>query len=315
MKNVALKIFSVIAAMLLAHFVNSEGNSSVIGFFAPVELKNLPKDKVLVWPLTPQAQVSVKGPSFLVSNVASSPPTFKVKIPNDVQDQYVATLKRSDLTLPPNVQVVSVDPGEIKFMFDSLVEKELPVELTNLGALRANLKVEEVVINPSRVLVRGPQSRIRDLVNIQTEPIDLREVSDSFSRDLALRPPAALIELTPGQVQLIYKVSSVRSQKKFTALPVEVRSSGAEKYTLSPTTVSVEVAGPLEKVAALKAEEVIPFVRVPPDVTGSTQLGVSTELPKEISIVQIDPAKLQVVKSAAGEGKRTSAKPKPSASK
>lgn len=309
MKNVSLKVFSVVAAVLLAHFVNSEGNSSVIGFFVPVEIKNMPKDKILVWPLTPQAQVSVKGPSFLVSNVAASPPTFKVKIPSDVQDQYVATLKRTDLALPPNVQVVSVDPGEIKFVFDTLVEKDLPVELTNLGALKSNLKVEEVILNPARVRVRGPESRIREMVNVQTEPIDLRNVSDSFSRDLALRPPAALVELAPSQIQLTFKVASVRSQKKFASLPVEIRSLSSEKYTLSPAVVNLEVAGPLEKIAALRQEEIIPFVRVPADTTGPVQLSVSTELPKEITIVQIDPAKVQVVKSAAKPAAKSKATP------
>ncbi|MBN8548043.1 MAG: YbbR-like domain-containing protein [Deltaproteobacteria bacterium] len=311
MKNLSLKIFSLIAAILLAHFVNSEGNSSVIGFFVPVEIKNLPRDKVLLWPLTPQAQVSVKGPSFLVSNVASSPPTFKVKIPSDVQTQYVATLSKTDLALPPNVEVVSVDPNEIKFTFDTLVEKELPVEVTKLGTLSSGLKVDDVSLSPARVRVRGPESRLRDVDSVQTEPIDLREIESSFTKDFPLRPPAALVEVLPQHITISYKVSRVYSQRKFTALPVEIRSVSSLKYTLSPSNVTLEVSGPLDRVSALKAEDLIPFVRVPAgDDIASGQLDVATELPEGISVVQIDPPKVQVVKSTSAAPKRAPTRPK-----
>lgn len=297
MRNLHIKIFALLGAILLFRFVNSEGNSSVMGFFVPVEIRHVPADKIVLWPLTPQAQVTIKGPSFLVSDVAASRRTFKVEIPRDVQSRYVANLKKSDLALPPNVQLVSVDPSEIQFTFDNLVERDIPIEMTSIGTLRNSLRLEKIDLTPTMVRVKGPETRIRDLINVQTEPVDLREVTDSVSRDLAIRMPASLAELNVSQVHLDLRVAAVRSERKFSNLAVEIRSVAGEKFTLSPATVNIQISGPIDRISALKPEEVIPFVRVPTEAAIPLNLAVNTDLPKDLSVSEIDPPEVRVVKS------------------
>lgn len=302
MKNLHIKLFALLVAILLSRFVTSEGNSSVMGFFVPVEIMSIPQDKVLMGPLTPQAQVSIKGPSFLVSNVVASPPTFKVRIPQEVQEKYIANLSMVDLHLPPNVQVMSIDPPEIHFNFEDRVQRELPVELTNLGTLRPGLKMEELHITPARVLVDGPKSKIVELRNIQTEPIDLREITEDYSREVALRSLGSRVELSVPRVRIDFRVVPMRAQRRFASLPIEVRSSAEEKLALSTAKVSVDVSGPPEKVNTLRADDIIPYIRLQQGTVTPAEIAVRCDVPKEITVVQIDPPKVQVVKSPAPAG-------------
>ncbi len=306
MKNLHLKIFALCAAILLFRFVTSEGNSSVMGFFVPVEVKNIPHDKVLLWPLSPQAQVSIKGPSFLVSSVVASPPTFKVRIPADVQNRYVATLSKSDLALPPNVQVLSIDPGEIQMSFDNLVQRELPVEFATIGALHAGLTMEKLQVTPDRVLIRGPESRLRELKEIQTEPVDLRDVDQAFAKDVPLRLPGSLTELSVQQAHVTFSVSEILESKIFPAVPVELRSTSGEKLLLPVSKVSIEVRGPVARISTLKPEEIIPYVRVQRDTRIPGALEVACDLPKGLSVVKIDPMNLEVVRSLSGQSAKKS---------
>jgi hypothetical protein len=80
---------------------------------------------------------------------------------------------------------------------------------------------------------------------------------------------------------------------------VEIRSRGGEKLELTEQGVSIEVTGPKEKIETLGVADVIPYVRVPSDARFPYDASTSAELPEDISLVLIDPAKVQVVKSPA----------------
>src|SRR4051812_12898463 len=115
MRNLSLKIFSFLCAAMLAYFVHSDTNEGEIGISVPVELKGLPADKIVILPLERRAQISIKGPSFLLSQIYASPPAFKVRIPEEAGNEWVGLLNKKDLGLPPGVQIMRVDPPEMKF--------------------------------------------------------------------------------------------------------------------------------------------------------------------------------------------------------
>ena len=89
-KNLGLKLISLVFAIILAYFVNSEGNTSIVGFVVPVEFQNVPSDKVLLRPSHRQVEVTIKGPSFVISKVAAEPRVFKVRLPIGVGNSFSA---------------------------------------------------------------------------------------------------------------------------------------------------------------------------------------------------------------------------------
>lgn len=310
MRNWYLKLFSLLAAVLLFRFVTSEGNSSVIGFSVPVEVRNLPQGKTLIWPLAPTAQVTIKGPSIFASSVAASPPTIKVRVPNDVPNSYVASFKKADIAVPPNVEVLSIEPPEMQLTFDNVISRDVPIEVVRLGNVPAGVKVDDIVITPAGVSLRGPETRIKDLLKIQTEPVDLRDVTTSFSREVQLQVPGSRTEANPSVVRLEVKVSPVRASRRFENVPVEIRSRGGEKLELVKQGVAIEVTGPKEKIETLGVADVIPYVRVPAEASFPYDASASAELPEDISLVLIDPAKVQVVRSPAAAAPKKVPAPK-----
>lgn len=304
MKNIVLKLFSLVIAALLFYYVNSESNEGDITISVPVELKGVPANKTVLWPQSRQIKISIKGPSFLLPPIYTSPPPFRVKVPSDVGNKFTAVFKKSEVVLPPSVKVIGIDPPEMEFTFDDLVRKEVGVKVTQVGVLREGLKLDEMKVSPEKITITGPKTEVSDIQWIETDPIDFREVAESVERELALRQIGRLADVSANQVSVRLTVSSVNAEKRFDNMAIEVRSVGGESVTLSPQTVSVEVSGAKEKLSGLNASDIIVYVKLAPPLSEGTALAVFVDLPKGIDLVAADPPQVKIVKLLSAEENR-----------
>jgi hypothetical protein len=120
--------------------------------------------------------------------------------------------------------------------------------------------------------------------------------------------PTGVTEISVPRVRVDFKISVIKSQKKFVNVPVEIRSLSPEKFWLSPASVSIEVSGVPERMAGLKMDEVIPFVRIGADAQDAVEVQVATDAPREIAVVQIDPPKVRIVRSGSEAEKKSASR-------
>ena len=294
--NLLLKLVSVLAAILLAYSVNSERNTSVLSFNVPIEIKNAPDDKVLVRPTRRMAQVTVRGPSFLVGPMVASPPPLKVVVPDDVGERFEASLSTSDLAVPSMIEVVGIEPSEMELVFEPVERKEFKVEVPRVGQLPKELTLSKVDVEPRMATVKGPRSELKQLRFIESEPIDLSDVSETQTITLNLRNPGNQSSLITKTVSVRVAINEVPRQRIFEKRPVELRTSpNLSGIGLDPTEVSVIVEGPPTVVAELDPGEIVPYVRVreaPPQE--GKKVDVSVDIPPGCSVSKIEPESVYV---------------------
>ena len=300
--NLLLKLVSVLAAILLAYSVNSERNTSVLTFSVPIEMKNPPEDKVLVKPTRRMAQVTLRGPSFLVGPIASSPPPLKVVIPDDISEKFQATLKTSDIAVPSMIEVLSVEPSEVDFVFEPLERKELKIEVPRVGQLKKPLTLGKVDVNPKVVALKGPRSELRQVKSLETEPLNLDEIGESQTVTLAIRNPSNQITLGAKSVSVEVSVDEVPRQRVFERRAVELRTSpNVTSVRIDPTEVSITLEGPPGVVADVDPSEVQPFVRVREvPAKDGTSVEVRVDVPEGCSLIKVEPRTILVLPSGAG---------------
>ena len=294
--NLLLKLVSVLAAILLAYSVTSERNTSVLSFNVPIEIKNVPDDKVLVRPTRRMAQVTVRGPSFLVGPMVASPPPLKVVVPDDVGERLEVSLKTADLAVPSMIEVVGVEPSEMELVFEPVERKEFKVEVPRVGQLPKELTLSKVDVEPRMATVKGPRSELKQLRFIESEPIDLSDVSETQTVTLNLRNPGNQSTLITKTVSVRVAINEVPRQRTFEKRPVELRTSpNLSGIGLDPTEVSVIVEGPPAVVAELDPGEIVPYVRVresPPQE--GRKVDVRIDIPTGWSVVKIEPESVYV---------------------
>jgi len=300
-KNLGLKAFSLLIALLLFVFVRGQSNSAQMSFIAPVEIQNLPSEKVILLPTLRQAQVTVRGPAFLVSQVSAAAPSFRVKLPPLVENRFEAALIPDTLALPPGVEVVGIEPPKIELLLDRRASKAVPVEVPRIGSVNDNLQLVRFEVQPPEVLVSGPETEVKEVRAIETAPVDLRDIKQDTMLELLLRPSWQHTKLVKdSSVVVTIKVTVVSVEKKFSGLPIDIRSREGRQYEISPKRVTVEVSGPRELVLQLSASQIVPYVRLDSLVDGNRAAMVSIDLPESVSLVAIDPEKVEVRKIEAG---------------
>ena len=191
-KNLGLKLLALGLAIMFSYYVNNESNSTVISFIAPIEIKSLPPNKVILEPEIRQALVTVRGPSFLVSRVATSAPVSKIRLPEQLGNHYEVSLNRSLLTVPPPVEVTTIEPATLTLELDDIATKEVPVRVPRIGALTNGRKVARITVTPESVVVSGPASKLGDIQSVNTRPIDLTDLDDSYRGEVEINSPGGL---------------------------------------------------------------------------------------------------------------------------
>ena len=299
MRNYSLKLLSILIAVLLSLYIKSESNITTAQILVPVDIRDLPSDKIVVWQLKRQVIVEVKGPSFLITRLIATPPTLKIKLPDQSVSKYTAPINRADLAINDPVQVVSIEPPSISFAIENKIQKEVPVKIAMIGQLNKEMRIAKTSVTPETVTIIGPESEIATIKSVQTAAIDLKELKDNFREETTLRIPGKLSQSSATSAKVVIDVLTLDRKRTFKDIPLEVRQSGNTLFNLSTRVVDVSVLGVPNEIDLLSDSKIVPFVKIPRDYNGKTsiELPVSVEIPEGFIATSVFPDKVTIKNS------------------
>jgi YbbR domain-containing protein len=266
-----------------------------VSLFVPIEVKNPPEDKAVIKPVKRGVQLTLKGPSFLIGPLVSSPPPFKIKLPDINGDRVSISLTAADIALPSSIEVLSIEPSQMEFVFESLERQDVKVEVPRVGQLPNDLILESIEVTPKSVSVRGPRSELKQLRIVESEPLNLSEIEETAQLTLALRPLGNSVSPSSRTVVARVIVGQRPTQKTIAARPVELRvTSSIGAALVKPERVSVEVSGSPAALAALEDEAVIPYLRVSGGKAIEGRRRVEVEVPLGVKVVSVEPSEIEV---------------------
>ena len=304
MKHLGLRLLSVFIALLLWFFVNSESNITSARIPVSVDVRDLPENRLILWQLKKQVEVEVRGPSFLVNRLVAAPPTVRLKVPDSIENKFTAQITRNDLDIEAPLQVLSIEPSTISFSVEKKISKELPVRVPLIGQVQPDMQLESIVTSPAAITLTGPESEVKDLTLIQTIPVDLRDVKESYSDEVALRMPGKLVESNHPVVTVKVTIAPMTARKVFEDVPIEIRQSGETVISLSPHIVKVTIASTQSKIQTIRESEIIPYVKIPKFLEDKgTLVPVQVELPAGYKLSSVVPEKI-LAKNSIKSSKR-----------
>jgi len=297
-RNFTLKVISLTAAILASLYVNSDANITVRTVRVPVDYPNVGADKVIVSEINKEANVTVRGPSFMVSRFENSGPIFKVQIPGNVGNRYTVKLSKDSLDILPPLEVIEIDPDEFDVRFDNKSSKEVEIEIPTVGQLRNRLRIGKIEIKPSQVSVVGAESVVKRTRAIFTEQLDLQnldinEAGESDTISLKLVSPGLGVSLEPTSQVDVTVVSSVPPIRK-SLKGVKIAVRGGEETSASPSSATVEVSGAPAVIKDIKAENIKLFVKNGKSAGTVSLQDVLWEAPEGVEVVSITPPQITV---------------------
>lgn len=144
----------------------------------PVHYQNSPRDLDISSSMIDRVRLEVNGPQSKLSQSNMADAAVIVDL-SDVKRPGDRTfpLDGAKITLPSGVQVERIMPPQVSLRFEKRMVREIAVQVRVATQPPAGYEVVSLVVQPPKVTVEGPESRVEDITVAETDALDLSAVT------------------------------------------------------------------------------------------------------------------------------------------
>lgn len=182
----ALKIVSIIVAVVLWMYVMSEQNPHVTYVIkdVPVKLLNLDEDRfALKGDSKFFVNVRINGRRSIVTEVKPQDITAEANLQGRIEGENLVPVT---VSVPSNVEMVDFYPKEIMVNLDAIVEDQLPITVELKGKPKEGFAVKDPDVKPEAVFIKGPRSKV-DIVKKVVATIDVSGKDSNIASTVPLK--------------------------------------------------------------------------------------------------------------------------------
>jgi YbbR domain-containing protein len=153
---------------------------------------------------------------------------------------------------------VKVEPQDLTFTLEQLVEKRVPVLPDLRGSPAYGYEMVQTVVVPPSAVVRGAKSRVQGITGLSTEEIDLTGRSASFAAKLKLGLPSQLVRIAgDASVEFRATIQEAVTSRAVEGIPVTTVDLAARWIARTPLPPGrVQVRGPQLLVDGVRTDQV-----------------------------------------------------------
>jgi diadenylate cyclase len=189
---------------------------SLISVTAPIYFRNIPTNLELRKTSADRVEVQITGKRQLVAALRPDQVRAFLDLQGIEPGAHRLDLGADNIGLPPGLNVVRITPSSIKVEMDPFTVKEVPVKAEITGSPPKGYQLDAVRLKPRSVKVSGPESTLRDISNLYTEPVDLAELearSGEKTLDVPLVLFPASLRLLPAENKTVRVTITLRPVK------------------------------------------------------------------------------------------------------
>lgn len=207
-----LKVLALFLAFVV-WFVVSEPRRERIAeraFAAPLSLVGMRRDLVITTAVPDSVSVRVRGRASEVRSLSSQNLEVTVDLSWAQQGGEVTiTLRPQAINVPPDSEVVSISPAQIRFRVEQVRQKIVPIRPFLVGVPPKGYQAGEPALVPDHALVSGPSSLIQKISEVATERIIMTGRTDTFVQNVATVSDSSLVRVVePLSVQVTVPVTA-----------------------------------------------------------------------------------------------------------
>ncbi len=202
-----LKIVAFLMAVSVWLGVSSDRREQTFerAFEVPVALVGVRNDVIVMTPIEDSVNVRLRGPVSALRSLSSQ----NLEVTIDMRDSKAGVarmlIRPQALNLPPNVEVVSINPATLTFRLEARRNKDVPIRPYLVGQLPPGYTYEasEILVEPTTALVSGPSSSIREFDVVFTERIVLTGRTTSFRQTVGLVSDVPLVRVVEPAAAIV----------------------------------------------------------------------------------------------------------------
>jgi diadenylate cyclase len=207
--------------LVSAFWVISSRQQSLINLTVPLDFRNIPEYLELKHSSAEKVEVQITGKGRLVSALKPEQVVAFVDLRDSNSGSLKVPLGVDNIKIPLGLDVVRVTPSTITLELEQRIEKEVPVTPEVTGLPPPGFQIARVTVNPATVKLSGPESIVRSLRAVPTEPI--------LVQTLGLGPEALAKSV---EVPLVVSPASLRllvGQSKKALVSIQIKPTSPQE--------------------------------------------------------------------------------------
>lgn len=203
--NLFLKVISLFFAVTLWFYITPiiSKDTIEINYATPLQLKNIPENIMISGKVDDHINVRFKGRQNAIKELDMGQVNVSIDLSNGKEGGRVYTLDRSNINIPPNIDVVRIDPKIIKIDMVRVIKKNLKVKVEIAGMPAKGYRVKRFFVRPSEVAVEGPESELGSLYLLEGLSLDVTGRRSSFSKEVKINIPQRNVRIIGNDIILI----------------------------------------------------------------------------------------------------------------
>lgn len=178
-QNWRYKAGSVVLAGLLWLGVVEEPELAT-SVLVPIQYKNLPKDMEISSDVSDKVHLEVRGPASKLSPAMLADSSILLDLDGVKRaGDRTYPVDSATLVLPTGVQLDRAVPAQVRLHFERRLTKEVLVHVRIRQRPTPGFEIVAQVLEPSRLRVVGPESRVAGIESVETDPIDIEHLKDA----------------------------------------------------------------------------------------------------------------------------------------
>ncbi len=297
--NPGLKLISIVLASFLWYSINVLERDAERVVELPVSVRKIPAELVLTTPPAKPVAVTLRGPRTILDGVDEHKSRLLVDMSGIGPGETRMDLNGAmvDPELPRRLKVLRMQPVRLKLNVERLARRRLPVRPDLAGAPAFGYTVAESTVTPDFIEVTGPASKVDELKEISTEPIDLHGVATTLERRALLEWVADFVTFVPDRVRVAVRLEEVMVSREFKRVTITVRNGEGLRAKVTPEVLDLTIHGPQRVLANYKIAEGAVTLDTAGLEAGVHRLSVQAvlvTLPGELEVVARQPETLRV---------------------
>lgn len=165
----------------------AQGSTDIRSSFdIPVEIHGVGESLVVTDQSADEVNVGVMGSRAALNNLDSSRLTYEIDVSKVKPGVAEFEVELASIELPRRARFVSHSPSRIQIRLERRSRKEVSVVADIEGEPAEGFALAEVRVVPDRVWLAGAKSHVMRVAEVQTEPIDVSNLSESQERQARL---------------------------------------------------------------------------------------------------------------------------------
>lgn len=246
---------------------------------------SIAKDKINTTKLPETAGIQVVSSGWQLLKELFFKRSLSIDLVNYSEHNILLTNDNSNLfsgELPGDFKIIHISPDTLNLEFDELIRKKIPVTLSFSSFKRNDYIIDSIKINPDSIIITGAKSSVENIIDWDSEIIDLIGTDSIYSGVSALKSSQRRnIDMSAIAIFYILRLSPAVHSQFLTELSTPGINNG-----ISTVSVIYDVS---EKYADNISEKDFEFIATYIETTRCFNISCS-KFPSNVQNITIDPA-------------------------